>query len=62
MRIDDSDCTPARIGAEIRALVDDPARWQAMAAASLALGLLDATDSVVRLIVEAAGPPRSKAA
>jgi UDP-N-acetylglucosamine--N-acetylmuramyl-(pentapeptide) pyrophosphoryl-undecaprenol N-acetylglucosamine transferase len=62
MRIDDSDCTPARIGAEIRALVDDPARWQAMAAASLALGLPDATDAVVRLIVEAAGPPRSKAA
>ncbi|MFZ0130049.1 MAG: UDP-N-acetylglucosamine--N-acetylmuramyl-(pentapeptide) pyrophosphoryl-undecaprenol N-acetylglucosamine transferase [Candidatus Dormiibacterota bacterium] len=62
MRIDDADCTPARIGAEIRALVDDPARWQAMAAASRALGLPDATDSVVRLIVEAAGPSRSEAA
>ncbi|MFI5285522.1 MAG: UDP-N-acetylglucosamine--N-acetylmuramyl-(pentapeptide) pyrophosphoryl-undecaprenol N-acetylglucosamine transferase [Candidatus Dormibacteria bacterium] len=62
MRIDDSDCTPARIGAEVRALVADPARWHAMAAASIALGLPDATESVVRLIVDAAGPPRSKAA
>ncbi len=33
-----------------------------MAAASAALGLPDATDSVVRLIVEAAGPTRSQAA
>jgi hypothetical protein len=33
-----------------------------MGGASLALGLPDATDSVVRLIVEAAGPTRSKAA
>lgn len=62
MLIDDADCTPARIGAEITALVDDPPRWRAMAAASARLGLPDATDSVVRLIIEAAGPTRSKAA
>jgi len=60
--IDDADCTPERIGSEISALVADPARWQAMSAASAALGLPDATDAVVRLIVEAAGPTRSKAA
>ncbi len=60
--IDDAECTPQRLGAEISALVDDPRRWQAMARASLALGLPDATDSVVRLIVEAAGPTRSRAA
>jgi UDP-N-acetylglucosamine--N-acetylmuramyl-(pentapeptide) pyrophosphoryl-undecaprenol N-acetylglucosamine transferase len=61
--IDDAECTPARLGAEIAALVADPARWRAMAASSTALGLPDATDSVVRLIVEAAGPvSRSDAA
>ncbi len=63
MLIDDADCTPARLGAEISALVADPERWRRMAAASAALGLPDATDSVVRLIVEAAGPgSRSNAA
>jgi UDP-N-acetylglucosamine--N-acetylmuramyl-(pentapeptide) pyrophosphoryl-undecaprenol N-acetylglucosamine transferase len=60
--IDDAECTPERLAAEISALVADPARWRAMGGASLALGLPDATDSVVRLIVEAAGPTRSKAA
>jgi UDP-N-acetylglucosamine--N-acetylmuramyl-(pentapeptide) pyrophosphoryl-undecaprenol N-acetylglucosamine transferase len=58
MLIDDADCTPERLGAEISALVADPQRWRRMAAASAALGLPDATDSVVRLIVEAAGPGR----
>jgi UDP-N-acetylglucosamine--N-acetylmuramyl-(pentapeptide) pyrophosphoryl-undecaprenol N-acetylglucosamine transferase len=58
MLIDDAECTPERLGAEITALVADPARWRAMSAASAALGLPDATDSVVRLIVEAAGPDR----
>jgi UDP-N-acetylglucosamine--N-acetylmuramyl-(pentapeptide) pyrophosphoryl-undecaprenol N-acetylglucosamine transferase len=62
MLIDDAECTPERLGAEITALVADPSRWRSMAAASVALGLPDATDSVVRLIVEAAGPTRSKAA
>jgi UDP-N-acetylglucosamine--N-acetylmuramyl-(pentapeptide) pyrophosphoryl-undecaprenol N-acetylglucosamine transferase len=62
MLIDDAECTPERLDAEITALVADPARWRSMAAASVALGLPDATDSVVRLIVEAAGPTRSKAA
>jgi UDP-N-acetylglucosamine--N-acetylmuramyl-(pentapeptide) pyrophosphoryl-undecaprenol N-acetylglucosamine transferase len=56
--IDDADCTPERLGAEISALVADPQRWRRMSAASAALGLPDATDSVVRLIVEAAGPGR----
>jgi UDP-N-acetylglucosamine--N-acetylmuramyl-(pentapeptide) pyrophosphoryl-undecaprenol N-acetylglucosamine transferase len=62
MLIDDAECTPDRLGAEIAALVSDTSRWRAMAAASAALGLPDATDTVVRLIVEAAGPTRSKAA
>jgi UDP-N-acetylglucosamine--N-acetylmuramyl-(pentapeptide) pyrophosphoryl-undecaprenol N-acetylglucosamine transferase len=62
MLIDNAECTPERLEAEISALVADPARWHAMAAASVALGLPDATDAVVRLIVEAAGPTRSKAA
>jgi UDP-N-acetylglucosamine--N-acetylmuramyl-(pentapeptide) pyrophosphoryl-undecaprenol N-acetylglucosamine transferase len=62
MLIDDAECTPARLAAEITALVADPSRWRAMAEASLAMGLPDATDSVVRLIVEAAGPTRSQAA
>jgi UDP-N-acetylglucosamine--N-acetylmuramyl-(pentapeptide) pyrophosphoryl-undecaprenol N-acetylglucosamine transferase len=56
--IDDKDCTPSRLGAEIKALVGDPARWRSMSAASTALGLPDATDSVVRLILEAAGSSR----
>jgi UDP-N-acetylglucosamine--N-acetylmuramyl-(pentapeptide) pyrophosphoryl-undecaprenol N-acetylglucosamine transferase len=56
--IDDADCTPDRLETEIRALVADPARWRAMSAASAALGMPDATDSVVRLIVEAGGPNR----
>jgi UDP-N-acetylglucosamine--N-acetylmuramyl-(pentapeptide) pyrophosphoryl-undecaprenol N-acetylglucosamine transferase len=62
MLIDDEECTPERLGAEISALVADSSRWRAMAASSAALGLPGATDTVVRLIVEAAGPPRSKAA
>jgi len=60
--IDDAECTPERLEAEITALVADPARWHAMAEASAALGLPDATDAVVRLIVEAAGPTWCKAA
>jgi UDP-N-acetylglucosamine--N-acetylmuramyl-(pentapeptide) pyrophosphoryl-undecaprenol N-acetylglucosamine transferase len=60
--IDDAECTPERLGAEISALVGDPPRWHAMADASAELGLPDATDAVVRLIVEAAGPTWSKAA
>jgi UDP-N-acetylglucosamine--N-acetylmuramyl-(pentapeptide) pyrophosphoryl-undecaprenol N-acetylglucosamine transferase len=62
MLIGDAECTPERLGAEIAALVKDPSRWQAMAAASATLGLPDATDSVVRLIVEAARTKRSNAA
>jgi UDP-N-acetylglucosamine--N-acetylmuramyl-(pentapeptide) pyrophosphoryl-undecaprenol N-acetylglucosamine transferase len=62
MLIDDAECTPERLGAEIAALVADPMRWREMAASSAALGLPDATDSVVRLIVEAAGPTRGRAA
>ncbi len=58
MVIDDAECTPERLGAEIGSLVADPPRWRRMAAASAALGLPDATDSVVRLIVEAAGSGR----
>jgi UDP-N-acetylglucosamine--N-acetylmuramyl-(pentapeptide) pyrophosphoryl-undecaprenol N-acetylglucosamine transferase len=60
--IDNAECTPERLAEEISALVAAPPRWHAMAAASAALGLPDATDAVVRLIVEAAGPSRSKAA
>jgi UDP-N-acetylglucosamine--N-acetylmuramyl-(pentapeptide) pyrophosphoryl-undecaprenol N-acetylglucosamine transferase len=56
--IDDAECTPERLGAEISALVADAARWRQMSAASAALGLPDATESVVRLIVEAAGTGR----
>jgi UDP-N-acetylglucosamine--N-acetylmuramyl-(pentapeptide) pyrophosphoryl-undecaprenol N-acetylglucosamine transferase len=55
MLIDDADCTPERLGAEIRALVAAPARWRRMSEASAALGLPNATDAVVELIVEAAG-------
>ncbi|MHB8488877.1 MAG: UDP-N-acetylglucosamine--N-acetylmuramyl-(pentapeptide) pyrophosphoryl-undecaprenol N-acetylglucosamine transferase [Candidatus Dormibacteria bacterium] len=60
--IDDAECTPERLGAEISALVADPPRWRTMAEASLLMGLPDATDSVIALIVEAAGPTRSNAA
>ncbi len=56
--VDDAECTPARLGAEISALIADPPRWRRMAAASAALGLPDATESVVRLVVEAAGSGR----
>lgn len=56
--VDDAECTPARLGAEISALIADPPRWRRMATASAALGLPDATESVVRLVVEAAGSGR----
>jgi UDP-N-acetylglucosamine--N-acetylmuramyl-(pentapeptide) pyrophosphoryl-undecaprenol N-acetylglucosamine transferase len=62
MLIDDAACTPERLATEIKALVADPARWRRMSAASRALGLPDATDSVVRLIVEAAGTGRGSRA
>jgi UDP-N-acetylglucosamine--N-acetylmuramyl-(pentapeptide) pyrophosphoryl-undecaprenol N-acetylglucosamine transferase len=55
MLIDDAACTPERLAADIRSLVADPPRWRRMSAASDALGLPDATDTVIRLIVEAAG-------
>jgi len=58
MLIDDAECTPERLRAEITALVTDPARWRRMSATSAALGLPDATASVVQLIVETAGPGR----
>jgi UDP-N-acetylglucosamine--N-acetylmuramyl-(pentapeptide) pyrophosphoryl-undecaprenol N-acetylglucosamine transferase len=62
MLIDDAECTPARLATEIQALVADSPRWRRMSAASRALGLPDATDSVVRLIVETGTGSRSNAA
>ena len=62
MLIEDAACTPERLAVEIRGLVADPPRWRRMSAASRALGLPDATDSVVRLIVEAAGTGRGSRA
>jgi UDP-N-acetylglucosamine--N-acetylmuramyl-(pentapeptide) pyrophosphoryl-undecaprenol N-acetylglucosamine transferase len=60
MLIEDAECTPARLGSEIAALIADPERWRRMAAASAALGLPDATDAVVGLIVEAAETSRRR--
>jgi UDP-N-acetylglucosamine--N-acetylmuramyl-(pentapeptide) pyrophosphoryl-undecaprenol N-acetylglucosamine transferase len=60
MLIEDAECTPERLGSEIAALIADPERWRRMAAASAALGLPDATDAVVGLIVEAAETSRRR--
>ena len=52
--LDDADCTPPRLCAEIEALVADQPRWQAMAEASLRMGRPDAAERVADLVGEAA--------
>jgi UDP-N-acetylglucosamine--N-acetylmuramyl-(pentapeptide) pyrophosphoryl-undecaprenol N-acetylglucosamine transferase len=52
--IPDEECGAERLRAEIDRVVDDPALWQRMAAASRAAGRPNAGDDVVSLIREAA--------
>ena len=51
--IDDAECTPQRVEAEVSRLREHPEQWRAMAAASLAMGRPDAAAAVVELIAEA---------
>lgn len=53
----DAECEPARIERELSALIDDPASWRRMAAASQALGRPDAAARVVGLLRELSGAP-----
>ena len=48
----DAECTPVRMYHEITALLEDRDRWAAMAAASRACGVRDATTRVLSLISE----------
>lgn len=52
--IPDEECDGPRVLAEVEALLDDPERWRAMAAASARLGRRDAAERVVRLVEEVA--------
>ena len=52
--IEDAACTPERLLAEIRAIVNDVVRWRSMADASRRLGRPDAADRVVELIEQVA--------
>ena len=53
--VPDEDCDPPRVSAELRALIDDPQAWRAMAAASARLGRRDAAARVVALLGELTG-------
>jgi UDP-N-acetylglucosamine--N-acetylmuramyl-(pentapeptide) pyrophosphoryl-undecaprenol N-acetylglucosamine transferase len=55
--VPDAECEPARIERELSALIDDPATWRRMAAASEALGRRDAAARVVGLLRELSGAP-----
>jgi len=52
--IPDEECGAERLRGEVERLLDDPARWRAMAEASRAAGRPDADDDVVALIRQAA--------
>ncbi|GAC1341897.1 MAG: undecaprenyldiphospho-muramoylpentapeptide beta-N-acetylglucosaminyltransferase [Candidatus Dormibacteria bacterium] len=52
--IPDAECTPERLDGEVEAVLADPPRWRAMAAASAAAGRPDATERVVELVREVA--------
>jgi UDP-N-acetylglucosamine--N-acetylmuramyl-(pentapeptide) pyrophosphoryl-undecaprenol N-acetylglucosamine transferase len=60
--INDEDCTPERVRAEIESLLTDAPRWRRMAAASDALALPDATARVVSLILAAGDTRRHRRA
>jgi UDP-N-acetylglucosamine--N-acetylmuramyl-(pentapeptide) pyrophosphoryl-undecaprenol N-acetylglucosamine transferase len=51
--IDDTECTPQRVEAEIRRLREQPHQWRAMAENSRAMGRPDAAAAVVELIAVA---------
>jgi UDP-N-acetylglucosamine--N-acetylmuramyl-(pentapeptide) pyrophosphoryl-undecaprenol N-acetylglucosamine transferase len=53
--IPDEECGAERLRTDIDRVIDDPALWQRMAAASRAAGCPEADDDVVALIREAAG-------
>jgi UDP-N-acetylglucosamine:LPS N-acetylglucosamine transferase len=51
--IDDAECTPQRVEAEISRLREQPHQWRTMAENSRALGRPDAAAAVVELIAVA---------
>lgn len=55
--IPDQECDAPRVAAELGALLDDPAAWRRMAAASAGLGRRDAASRVVGLLTHLAGSP-----
>jgi UDP-N-acetylglucosamine--N-acetylmuramyl-(pentapeptide) pyrophosphoryl-undecaprenol N-acetylglucosamine transferase len=57
--IPDDECSPERVQEELARLIDDPAEWRRMAAASRASGRRDAAPRIAELIGElVAGPAR----
>ena len=57
--VPDDAVTPERLRSEVDAILDDPARLAAMAAASAALARPDAAEAIAREVVAAAGGSRS---
>jgi UDP-N-acetylglucosamine--N-acetylmuramyl-(pentapeptide) pyrophosphoryl-undecaprenol N-acetylglucosamine transferase len=57
--VPDDELTPARLGQEVGALLGDPSRLAAMAAASAALARPDAAQAVADEVRTAAGAPCS---
>jgi UDP-N-acetylglucosamine--N-acetylmuramyl-(pentapeptide) pyrophosphoryl-undecaprenol N-acetylglucosamine transferase len=55
--IPDADCEPARVDSELTALIEEPASWRRMAAASDGLGRRDAAARVVSLLHALSGAP-----
>ncbi|MFN2582070.1 MAG: glycosyltransferase [Candidatus Dormibacteria bacterium] len=58
--VEDEQCTPARMQREVLAIVDDRARWCAMAEASRSMGRPDAADRVVDVIFRVAAHTRGR--
>jgi UDP-N-acetylglucosamine--N-acetylmuramyl-(pentapeptide) pyrophosphoryl-undecaprenol N-acetylglucosamine transferase len=54
VKIPDADLDPARLDAELRALLDDPARLASMSVAARSLGRPDATARFADLVEEIA--------
>ena len=48
--IADTECDPARVAAELEALIDDPQAWRRMASTSARLGRRDAAAGIVELL------------
>jgi len=58
----DERCTPDRLRRHVQSLIDDAARWHAMAEASRSMSVVDAADRVAKLALDVASPARPRAA